>query len=119
METVRLRNLQQPSQIEVLLEALVSRGDLLPKDAYRIRDPTALSPQLQMIIPRVASEGRIWACWATAQRMWLFTSEMSLHLSRERGKPVLLVDRYRENGELEDSGPWMADAAGKWQRCGD
>jgi hypothetical protein len=119
METVRLRNLQQPAQIEVLLEALVQRADLLPKDAYRIRDPRALLSQLQMIVARAASEGRIWACWATAHHMWLFTCEMSLHLSRERGMPVLLVDRYGENGELEDTGPWVADAAGKWQRCGD
>jgi hypothetical protein len=119
METVRLRNLQQPSQVEVLLEALVSRGNLLPKDAYRIRDPKALSSQLQMIAARAASEGRIWAAWATTHYTWLFTGEMSLHLSRERGTPVLLVNRYDENGELEDTGSWAADAQGKWQRCGD
>jgi hypothetical protein len=119
METVRLRKLLQPSQIEVLLEALVSRGNLLPKDCYRIRDPQTLPSQLQMIVARAVSEGRIWACWANAHYTWLFTSEMSLHLSRERGTPVLLVNRYSENGELEDTGPWMADAAGRWQRLKD
>jgi hypothetical protein len=119
LETVRLRNLQQPSQTEVLLETLVSRADLLPKDAYRIRDPKALSPQLQMIITRATAEGRIWACWANPHYFWLFTCEMSLHMSRERGAPVLLVNRYADNGELEDTGPWTTDSAGKWQRCGD
>ena len=119
METMRLRKLLQPSQIEVLLEALVSRGDLLPKDCYRIRDPKTLPSQLQTIVARAASEGRIWACWATAHYIWLFTCEMSLHLSRERGTPVLLVNRYGEGGELQDTGSWMADAEGRWQRCGD
>jgi hypothetical protein len=119
METERLRNLQQPSQTEVLLEALVSRGDLVPKDAYRIRDPKALSPQLQTIVARTASEGRVWSAWAATHYLWLFTCEISLHLSRERETPVLLVNHYNENGELEDTGPWMADAQGKWQRCGD
>jgi len=119
METMRLRNLQQPSQTEALLEALVSRGNLLPKDAYRIRDVSALSPQLQSIVGRATSEGRIWASWATPHYLWLFTCEMSLQLSRERGAPVLLVTRYGENGELQDTGPWTADAEGKWQRCGD
>jgi len=119
METVRLRNLQQPSQTEALLEALVSRGDLVPQGAYRIRDPKALSSQLQLIAARAATEGRIWAAWANPHYIWLFTGEMSLHLSRERGTPVLLVDRYDESGELQDTGPWAADAQGKWQRCGD
>jgi hypothetical protein len=119
METMRLRNLQHPSQIEVLLETLVSRGDLLPKGSYRIRDPKALSSQLQMIATQAASEGRIWASWANTHYIWLFTCEMSLHLSRERGTPVLLVNRYDENGELQDTGSWTADAEGKWQRCGD
>jgi hypothetical protein len=119
METVRLRNLQQPSQIEILLETLVSRGDLLPKGSYRVRDPKALSSPLQMIAARAASEGRIWASWASTHQTWLFTCEMSLHLSRERGTPVLLVNRYDEKGELEDTGPWMADAAGRWQRLAD
>ncbi len=118
METMRLRKLLQPSQIEVLLEALVFRGDLLPKDCYRIRDPKTLPPQLQTIVARAASEGRIWACWATAHYIWLFTCEMSLNLSRERGTPVLLVNCYGENGDLQDTGSWMADAEGKWQKCG-
>jgi hypothetical protein len=119
VETVRLLNLQQRSQIEVLLETLVSRAGLVPKDAYRIRDAKALSPQLQMIITRATSEGRVWVCWSNPHYYWLFTGEMSLDLARERGAPVLLVNRYDENGELEDSGPWTTDSAGKWQRCAD
>jgi hypothetical protein len=119
METMRLRNLQQPSQTKVLLEALVSRGDLLPKGAFQIRDPKALTPPLQPIVARANSEGRIWAAWATAHHIWLFTCEMSLHQSRERGMPVLLVDRYGEDGELQDAGAWAADVEGRWQRCGD
>ncbi|MBV8495189.1 MAG: hypothetical protein JO361_00245 [Gammaproteobacteria bacterium] len=118
METERLRNLQHPSQTDLLLEALISRGDLLPDYSYRIRDPQALSPALQAIARRAVSAGRIWACWATPQSAVLFTCEMSLHLSRERGTPVLLVDRYSANGELQDSGPWMADAEGNWKKCG-
>jgi hypothetical protein len=119
METMRLRNLQQPSQTEVLLETLVSRTDLLPKDAYRIRDSQALSSQLQAVVARAGAEGRIWAAWATAHFIWLFTCEMSLHQSRERGTPVLLVERYGEDGELQESASWAADAQGRWQRCGD
>jgi len=116
---MRLRKLLQPSQIEVLLEALVLRAGLLPKDCYRIRDAKTLPSHLQVIAARATSEGRIWACWATSHDILLFTCEMSLHLSRERGTPVLLVNRYGENGELQDTGSWMADAEGKWQRCGD
>jgi hypothetical protein len=119
METRRLRTIQQPSHIEKLLEALVSRANLLPKDCYQIRDPDALPSQLQRLIARAAQEGRVWRCWANSYETCLFTSEMSLPLSRERGSPVLLVNRYRENGELQDAGPWMSDSEGKWRRCAD
>jgi hypothetical protein len=119
METMRLRKLLQPAQIEVLLETLVVRGNLLPKNSYRIRDAKTLPSHLQTIAARAASEGRIWACWGTAHEAWLFTCEMSLHQSRERGTPVLLVNKYSEAGDLQDTGAWMADAEGRWQRCGD
>ena len=119
METRRLRTIQQPSHIERLLEALVSRANLLPKDYYQIRDPSALPPQLQTLITKATQEGRVWRCWANSYETCLFTCEMSLARSRERGSPVLLVSRYGESGELQDAGSWMSDPEGKWQRCAD
>jgi hypothetical protein len=119
METRRLRTIQQPSHLERLLEALVSRANLLPKDCYQIRDPSALPPQLQALVAQAAQEGRVWRCWVNSYETCLFTSEMSLPRSRERGSPVLLVNRYNESGELQDAGSWMSDPEGKWQRCAD
>lgn len=120
METRRLRTIQQqPSHVERLLEALVSRADLLPKDGYQIRDSGALPPQLQTLIAQAAEEGRVWRCWANSYETCLFTCEMSLPLSRERGSPVLLVNRYSESAELQDAGSWMSDQEGKWRRCAD
>jgi hypothetical protein len=118
METVRLRRIQEPSHVERLLEAYVSRGDLLPKDAFQIRAMRALSPQLQRVVTRATQKGHVWACWADSYHTWLFTCEMSLPLSRERGAPVLLIDQYDEAGELKDSGTWVSDQDGKWRRCG-
>ena len=118
METVRLRRIQEPSHVERLLEAYVSRGDLLPKDAFQIRAMRALSPQLQRVVTRATQKGRVWACWADSYHTWLFTCAMSLPLSRERGAPVLLVDQYDEAGELKDAGTWVSDQEGKWRRCG-
>ena len=119
METRRLRTIQQPSHIERLLDALVSRANLLPKDCYQIRDPGTLPTQLQTLIAQAAQEGRVWRCWANSYETCLFTCEMSLPRSRERGVPVLLVNRYGESGELQDAGSWMSDAEGKWRRCAD
>jgi len=119
METRRLRTIQQPSHIERLLEALVSRANLLPKDSYQIRDPAALPPPLQEVIAQAARDGRVWGCWANSYETCLFTSEMSLPRSRERGVPVLLVSRYGESGDLQDAGAWTTDLEGKWRRCSD
>ena len=117
METVRLRKMQQPSQVERLLEALVSRGNLLPKECYQIRACRALSSQLQRVVEQAIEKGHVWACWADSRHTWLFTCEMSLPMSRERGAPVLQVDLYDEAGELKDAGVWVTDQESKWTRC--
>jgi hypothetical protein len=44
---------------------------------------------------------------------------MSLPLSRERGAPVLQVNRYDEKGELKDAGSWTTDPEGKWRPLGE
>ena len=116
METNRLRKLQQPSQVERLLEILVLGSDIVPQAAYQIRDQSSVPRELRSIALRAAKKGQVWLCWAHSFRTWLFTGEMSLPLSRERGAPVLLVNLY-DDGGLKDSGPWMSDRHGKWSRC--
>ena len=119
METRRLRAIQEPSRVERLLEALVASCGLWPQDAYQLRDPRALPSQLKAVVAQVPQQGRVWACWANSYETWLFTAEMSLPLSRERGAPVLLVNRYDEKGELNDAGSWVSDPHGKWRRLAD
>jgi hypothetical protein len=63
--------------------------------------------------------GKMWSCWAHGKQTWLFTAEMSLPLSRERGAPVLQVDLYRDDGSQRESATLMPDETGKWQRCPD
>lgn len=116
METLRLRSIQNPSHVGRLLEELIARATLLPKDAQQVHDPDALPQPLRALVSHAAAEGRVWACWASSQEIRLFTCEMSLPLSRERGTPVLLVNRYDDRGELKDVGTWVADPEGKWRR---
>ena len=101
METLRLRKIQQPSQVERLLETFVARGNLLPKDCYQIPDSRALSPQLQRILAREVQKGHVWSCWGYGLRIWLFIADMSLELSRERGAPVLQLNVCDDAGELK------------------
>jgi hypothetical protein len=115
-ETHRLRTLQQPSQIERLLESLVSHTELVPSGAYPIRDLKSVPRELRSIAAQATKQGRAWACWAQSFRNWLFIGEMSLALSRERGRPVLKVDVHDESG-FKDSGLWMPDRDGRWHRC--
>jgi len=119
METKRLRTIQQPFHLERLLEAYITRSSVVPKDSYQIRDPNAVMAGLRRILLQAVEEGRVWACWACDMRQWLFTADMSLPLSRERGTPVLSINRYDEDGELEEAGVWLVGADGLWQRCAD
>src|SRR5438132_8734333 len=79
METVRLRRIQEPSHVERLLEAYVSRSGLLPSDAFQIRALRALSPQLQRVVARATPKGHVWACWADSYRSEEHTSELQSH----------------------------------------
>ena len=117
METERLRKIQQPTHLERLLEALITRSNLVPKDSYQIRDPEAVAAPLRRIALRAVEEGRVWACWACGPQQWIFTAEMPLSLSRERGTPVLSIHRYGEDGLLTETGNWLVGPNGLWQRC--
>ena len=119
METLRLRRIQEPSRVERLLEAYVSRSAVLPHGAYQLRDPRELPPTLRGLIARATTQGETWSCWANGSRLWLFVCEMSLALSRERGAPVIVVRQYNEDGEVTDSATWRFDATGTWTRCHD
>ena len=117
METKRLRMIQQPSHLERLLEAYITRSKVIPPESYQIRDPAAMIRVLRSIALQATAEGRVWACWAYGTQLWLFTAEISLPSSRERGTPVLNVNRYNDHGELMDAGPWVVDPEGIWRRC--
>ena len=120
MATLRLRKLLQPAQAERLLEALATRSGALPEGAYQVRDPDSLPLPLRNVLMQVTGTRQVWTCWAAGLRMWLFTGEISVERSRERGTPVLRVDRYGEDGGLQDAAAWMTDPDGKsWRRCGD
>jgi hypothetical protein len=119
MQTLRLRQVQLPSRVQTLLDAFASSADILPEGCYQIRDRSTLPAVLQCVVIQAAHKDRVWSCWTDDHRMWLFTGEMSMPLSRERGSPVLQVNLYGEDAKLADSGPWVADREGKWQRCAD
>jgi hypothetical protein len=119
METVRLRRIQEPSRAQRLLEAYIARAEIVPEGAYQIRDPNELPHSVQAIVSRENAQGHVWSVWAQGVHIWLFTGEMSLPLSRERGTPVLIVCLHNQDGEIMESGTWRYDPLGMWSRCAD
>jgi hypothetical protein len=112
-----LRPRQPRAEVRKLLESFVSGSDLLPRDSRPVHDAAALPAALQVIVVRAAREKRAWVCWASALETLLFNGELAPRLTRERGATVIIVNRYRGRGELEESGSWMAEAHGIWLRC--
>lgn len=120
METRKLRQIQEPSRVEKLLETYISHAAPLPADAYQIRDSREVPQRLRSVLKRAVGQGETWSCWAHNARIWLFICELSLSLSRERGAPVLLVRQYDEDAELRESGTWRyAPGLGSWTRLAD
>jgi hypothetical protein len=116
METLRLRSLQNPSHVGRMLESLIAGVTLVPGTCQRVHDLDALPLRLRALVSRAVEEGRVWACWMDAHESHLFTCEMSLGQSRERGAPVLLVSRYDDHAELQESATWLSDPDGKWRK---
>ena len=120
MEELWLEKIQQPAQLERLLEAFATRSGLLPEGAYRIRDPQALPDGLRRALTYVMA--RVWVCFSQGSRYWLFAGVVSPALSRLRNAPVLHVNSYCEDGSLLiDVRSWTVELerAGGWRRVGD
>jgi hypothetical protein len=118
LETLRLRRIQLP-HVGRLLDAYISRSNILPKEAYQIRDPASVPASLRALLDEATGQGRVWSCWTSGSDHWLFTCQMSLTLSRKRGTPVLHVSLYNGEGALRDSGSWTTDPEGTWRRFGE
>ena len=120
METLRLRRIQDPSAVERLLDLFVNGTDRVPPEAYPVHTRSWLSnPDLKSVVYMAQQKHRTWCAWTDDKCTWLFTAEMSLELSRERGVPVLEISAYSEHGELQETGFWAHSKDGKWQRCAD
>jgi hypothetical protein len=117
MQTAFLRTIKQPSFLTVLLRDLVETFNVVPTDAYEVRDRASLPPALQRFVRSAAHLEASWACWMDdAGHAWFYFAEMPLELSRQHGKPVLQIDRYEEDGSLLETSKWVEASDGKWSR---
>jgi hypothetical protein len=120
METVRPRQVPEPPSVEWLLHLFVTGTNRVPCGAYEVRTRSALPhSDLKSVVFVAQQKHRAWCAWTDDKNTWLFTAEMSLALSRERGVPVLEVCAFSECGELKETGFWAHGKDGTWQRCTD
>jgi hypothetical protein len=112
-----LEKIQQPAQVERLLEAFAMRSGLLPERAYRVRDPVAFPEKLRQLLTQAGEH--VSLCFSLGSYSWLFTGMVSVALSEERNAPVLWVNAYSGEGALIEVGAFTVDHDGKWHRCGE
>lgn len=116
MQTMRLSVLQAPSRVQMLLESLLP-VQLLRDEARRITEQSELPSALQKIVIKCRTSQNAWSAWTDAVNTWLFTAEMSLALSRERGRPTLHVGHYDMDGRVREWQVWALLNDGTWQQC--
>lgn len=116
MQTMKLAALQAPSRVQTLLESLM-QARLTPGGARRITDRYELPSSLQKIVIKCRSAEKAWNAWTDDYVTCLFTAEMSLARSRERGCATLHVGRYDMNGRMREWQIWVMLNDGTWQRC--
>lgn len=118
MQTMKLRSLAGLQHVGTLLESLAKQQLSLPAHAWRIESERELPKALRPYATDLHA-GMAWIAWATAADTWFLTGELSMSASRERGKPVLSVQRRSEMGRIEESGNWIQIAEGRWLKTPD
>jgi hypothetical protein len=117
MQTMKLRAIQLPGNAGELLDSFIRAEGHLADDSRELKRERELTPTLEKLAQRSLDDGGVWRAWTDERAMWLWASEVSLALSRERGMPVMEVRRYDENGNVEESGTWVRVRLDQWQRC--
>jgi len=117
MHTMRLRTLQQPSLSESLLDSLATTQNWVPSGAALVTHRSELPSALQKLAVRVVKGEGAWRAWNNRDGVRFFVAEMSMALSRERGRPALKVRHYDDQGQLQQYGVWVLLPSDGWQRC--
>jgi len=118
MQTSRLRTTQKPNHCEELVDACVRGRKMVPDGAIRMTSLSELSIPLRWLARKNAlGESSVWLGWTDAGAMWFVTGTTSLDLSRERGRPVLQLRVYNEEGALDEALTCVQTPANTWERC--
>jgi hypothetical protein len=118
MQTIRLRSTQEPNHCEGLVDACVRGRHMVPDGAIRMTSLSELSIPLRRLARKDAlGESSVWLGWTDAGAMWFVTGTTSLDLSRERGRPVLQLRLYDEDGVLDEALTCVQTTAKTWERC--
>jgi hypothetical protein len=117
LETARLKSIQHPRRSKGLLTSFVSRDGVIPVGAHRVTLPQELTPALRRLADTGSGPEHVWIAFSHDHRIWFFTATPSLELSRERGRPVLEIRSYDEQGDLLESACWVHTRDEEWVRC--
>ena len=117
MHTMKLRTLQQPSRLELLLDSLATAQRWVPSGAPLVTDRSELMSALQRLAMKATKGDGAWRAWTCHDGIRFFVAEMSMDLSRERGCPALKVHYYNDQGQLQQYGVWVQLPGGVWQPC--
>ena len=118
METIRLRSIQKPNQAAELIESCVRDRQIVPYGANWMTTLSELSIPLRRLARSSATgHSPVWLAWTDGAAVWFVTGGTSLALSRERGRPVLQLLVYGENGALKEALTCVQTAANSWEKC--
>lgn len=117
METIKPFAYQQPSRAQTLLESLLQARGRLPTGARPVIDRGELPSPLQKLVIKLHDSDQVWSAWIDEEHIWFFTAEVSLALSRERGRPTLEVGSYNVDGTMKEWQLWVCLNDGTWQQC--
>lgn len=108
MDTTRIIGFRHPSQVELLLDALMTYRRCLPAAARRIRDRSDLPAAVQRVVIQATKADKGWSAWTAHGAIWCYIAEViPARMGGEKCR-ALRVSAFDAKGRQTEHGIWAA-----------
>jgi hypothetical protein len=117
MDASRLPVCQSLPCVEALLESFMLDCDYVARGMDRVVDRSALPIALSRIAGRHQRPLCTWGAWTDERRTLFVTARMLPSATKKRGRPILRIRFYDQDGRRMCVAAWMLGREGAWELC--
>jgi len=116
LESLGAQTIQIPDRSAGLLPSYAQHVLGVTAPAHRLRRSEQLPPHLRRHVGIGPGKFPVWCAWNSGEQILLLTGALVPERSQKRGRPVLEIRRYTQNGVLEETSTWVRTSLEYWTR---